>query len=337
MNPTFLCADCVSGFDAVDRRSFLQRTAAISAAALAGTALPARAQTKPASPAEDLVRELFAGLSDAQKRQVVLPWDHGADSGLPTRQRISNRARGQRISEVYTRPQTELVSRILRALCSDDEGYRKIENVIQNDNWNNSGIAGAGAEIFGDPTGDRPFAWVFTAHHLTLRCDGNSQPDAAFGGPLYYGRLQSGNNERNVFHFQTRGVRSIYDALSTEQRGRAVVRGTPGEGHRSIEFRAANQPRPGLGVADLSADQRRLVEQVMTDILAPFRREDATEVMDLIRRNGGLERIHLAFYQEPSSNDQERWHFWRLEGPGFVWNYRILPHVHAYVNVARQA
>ena len=25
--------------------------------------------------------------------------------------------------------------------------------------------------------------------------------------------------------------------------------------------------------------------------------------------------------------------YWRLEGPGFVWNYRVLPHVHCFVNV----
>ena len=33
----------------------------------------------------------------------------------------------------------------------------------------------------------------------------------------------------------------------------------------------------------------------------------------------------------------QRWHFWRLEGPGFVWNYRVLPHVHTYVNIAARA
>jgi hypothetical protein len=33
-------------------------------------------------------------------------------------------------------------------------------------------------------------------------------------------------------------------------------------------------------------------------------------------------------------NDNMRWHFWRLEGPGFVWNYRVLPHVHTYVNIS---
>lgn len=352
MNETITCRDCEpdGSSRATDRRRFLRQSAigAVSLAAVSGStgllhAQPAAPVAVPElapppvrvpGPAEDLVRELHASLSDAQKRRVVLPWDHGAAAGIPTRHRIFNSARGERISQVYTRPQQELITRILRSLCADDEGFRKINAVIETDNPN---MGVGGADIFGDPTGNRPFAWVFTAHHLTLRCDGNSEPDAAFGGPLYYGRQISGNNERNVFHFQTRSVRSIYDALSEQQRRSAVVTGTPGEGARSIEFRRVGQARPGLGVADLSADQRRLVEQVMRDILAPFRREDTDEVMDLIRRNGGFERMNLAFYQEPSSNDQERWHFWRLEGPGFVWNYRILPHVHAFVNIARQA
>ena len=44
--------------------------------------------------------------------------------------------------------------------------------------------------------------------------------------------------------------------------------------------------------------------------------------------------MSLAFYRDPGENDPRRWHFWRLEGPGFVWNYRVLPHVHTYVNIA---
>ena len=58
------------------------------------------------------------------------------------------------------------------------------------------------------------------------------------------------------------------------------------------------------------------------------------DVMRVVKANGGLEKIHLAFYQDRGMNDKEPWHFWRLEGPGFVWNYRILPHVHTYVNIS---
>ena len=34
------------------------------------------------------------------------------------------------------------------------------------------------------------------------------------------------------------------------------------------------------------------------------------------------------------TDENVRWHFWRLEAPGFVWNFRVLPHVHCYVNIA---
>ena len=62
--------------------------------------------------------------------------------------------------------------------------------------------------------------------------------------------------------------------------------------------------------------------------------EDVDEVMRIIKKNGGMEKIHLAFYPDAKMKDDEPWHFWRLEGPGFVWNYRPLPHVHTYVNIS---
>lgn len=113
-------------------------------------------------------------------------------------------------------------------------------------------------------------------------------------------------------------MRNIFEALGESQRSRAVVMGTPGELYPSVRFRASGQEIPGLAAGDLSADQRRVVETAMRQILAPFRQEDADEVLALVRRNGGLERIHLAFYRDRNSTDNSRWRFWRLAGPGFV-------------------
>ena len=73
------------------------------------------------------------------------------------------------------------------------------------------------------------------------------------------------------------------------------------------------------------------MQRAMRVILAPYRREDADEVMQILRRNGGLDRLHLAFYRD--GGDDARWSFWRIEGPGFVWNFRVLPHVHTFVNI----
>jgi hypothetical protein len=104
----------------------------------------------------------------------------------------------------------------------------------------------------------------------------------------------------------------------------------------SIKFKARAEDRPGLAIAELSKDQKGLVEKVMRDVLSPFRKEDVEEVMLVIKRIGGMEKIKLAFFADnyegaKTSKEQPR-SFCRLEGPGFVWNFRVLPHVHTYVN-----
>lgn len=325
--------------EALDRRNFF-RVAGGSAAvlSLAGGLKTARADkpaaTRAAKPAEDLVRELYQGLSDEQKKVVVLPWDHGSMGGkaLATRSRMYNGPIGKKIGDAYTKPQQELVERILKAISSDEEGYRKM---TRNGTFDGSGaLQGCGATIFGDPSGGQKFAWLFTGHHLTVRCDGNSEEGAAFGGPMYYGHSPNGYSDRNCFFYQTKGVLSVFDALSEKQRTQAVVTGSPGEHEASVKFRKPGEAFPGIHISDLSADQRKLVESVMRDILSPYRKEDADEVMEILKTNGGLDKINLAFYQDAKMNDQQRWHFWRLEGPGFVWNYRVLPHVHTYVNIS---
>jgi hypothetical protein len=298
------------------------------------TATPAPRVRKPA---EDLVRALHSTLTAEQRQVVIMPWDHGAANGraTPTRLRMYNAPINRRIGQVFNQRQQDLIQRILRAISSDEEGYRR---VTRNGTFDASGsLQGCGVNIFGDVGGDRPYAWVFSGHHLTVRCDGNSEPNTAFGGPMYYGHSPDGYSQRNCFYYQTRSVLSVFDALNERQRGTAVVRGTPGEGEPSIRFRQSGQQLPGISISELTRDQRQLVERVMRDVLSPFRAEDANEVMDIIRRNGGMERIHLAFYQDGRMDDNNRWHFWRLEGPGFVWNYRVLPHVHTYVNIAARA
>jgi len=337
------CPECTDA-NAVDRRGFM-RTLGGTASILAAGSVMARtprvwAEPQPApanrnaKPAEALIQELYSSLRDEQKNQVVMPWNHGAaDNQLPTRLRMYNAPiNAHRIGTAYTRPQQELVERILKGIASGDEGYRKLTRGGDFDGAKS--LQGCGAYIFGDPTNNRQFAWVFAGHHITVRCDGNSEPDTAFGGPMYYGHSPNGYSNRNIFNYQTRSVLNVFDSLTEAQRRQAIVSGTPGELEPSIRFRANGFP--GISNADLTADQRRLVETVMRDILSPFRREDADEVMQIVRRNGGLERIHLAFYRDEGATDGN-WHFWRLEGPGFVWNYRVLPHVHTYVNIAVRA
>src|SRR4051794_7477262 len=127
------CPEC----DGLDRRDFvraiggtavtlvgLEAVGRVSAAVPEETPRPARGSGKPA---EALVRELYSGLSDEQRRAVCHAWDHGAgDNAIATRLRMYNAALGRRIGDIYTRPQQELIERILRSISSGDDGYQKI-------------------------------------------------------------------------------------------------------------------------------------------------------------------------------------------------------------------
>ena len=330
------CNEQVEAPEALDRRGFIRvlgtQTTLLAAGSVAATAAPRvladepaqRPAVRNAKPAEALIQELYNNMTAEQKRSnLVLPWNHASRRGM------FNSPINQRIGQAYTQAQQELIQRILRSIASDEEGYARI---TRNGTFDGSrSLQGCGANIFGDPTNGRQFAWVFSGHHLTVRCDGNSEPDAAFGGPMYYGHSPHGYSNRNCFYYQTRSVLSVFDSLTEAQRRQAVVTGSPGELAPSVQFRNTH---PGIPASELTADQKRLVETVMRDVLSPYRREDGDEVMQLVRRNGGLERIHLVFYRDRDSTDAHPWHFWRLEGPGFVWNYRVLPHVHTYVNIA---
>jgi hypothetical protein len=322
------CGDTVPA-EPVDRRGFLRIVGGGAAALALSRPSSGWAQEKPSNTsAEDLIKELYTALTDDQKKLVVSAYTD------PARLKIYNKAIGKTIGEAYTKPQQELVERILRAICSGEEGWRQIS---RDGTWDASkSFENCGANLFGALDGK--YTWVFSGHHMTIRCDGNTDEGVAFGGPLYYGHSPNGYSSKNLFFYQTRRVLAVFDSLNEAQRKQAIAPGTPGEGAGSIQFRPAGQAKPGIAFGELTKDQRELVESVMRDVLSPYRKEDADEVLQVIKSHGGMEKVHLAFYNdEKEPNPKEPWEFWRLEGPGFVWNYRVLPHVHTFVNISAKA
>lgn len=330
-----LCSECVTD-STLDRRHFVRVLGGSAAALSLGTTLPATVRAdavkKPAerteSPAEILVKELFAGLSDEQKKMACYAYDD------PKRTQINpNRSIGTPIGKIYNKTQTELVERIIKAMCSGEDGWKQISRDEGKAKWDASHEFGnVGAHIFGDPSKGK-FAFLLTGHHLTIRCDGDSEPGPAFGGPIYYGHTPNGWSERNLFYYQSKAAKSVFEALSEKQRKVAIIEKNPGEGAGSVRFKKADETKPGLSHGEMSKDQQELVAQVMRTILSPFRKEDGDEVMKVIRTNGGFNKLHMGFFKEDKTKEGQ-WDFWRIEGPGFVWNFRVLPHVHTFVNIS---
>lgn len=333
------CFELAAPSSDLGRRHFIGTVAGGAIGIMGGSSLfPTGASAaSTAKPAEELVRELFATLTAEQKTVVVKPWNHGAENGgVPARLKTHNGPPlGQKLGEQFTKPQQDLIHTTFKAILSGDEAYDRIS---RKGKWDNSGsFDGNGIAIYGDPSGKDPFSWVFAGHHLTLRCDGNSQPNAAFGGPMYYGHSANGHSETNVYNDQTREVMGVFDMLNEEQRKHAVIVGSPGDGQGALKAKLVAKPPTGVSYAELEGAQRDLVAGVMRTLLNPFRKEDGDEVMEIITNNGGIEQLRLAFYKDDAEKGNDRWDAWRIEGPGFIWNYRVLPHVHCFVNVVGQA
>ena len=340
------CPDCAHppAAPSFARRDFIRVVGASAAAvAVGGLPLPAplsplararAARAEKQAAAEQLVFELFATMDADQKAKLVLPWDAGATAGkMPARLQTANGPVGKSVIGLeYSKKQVELLNRVFHAISNGEEGYKRLS---RNNKFDNSGdFESIGALIYGEPAAGKKFSLVFSGHHITIRCDGNSEEGAAFGGPLYYGHSPSGYATTNVFHYQTKAVNELHTALDEKQRKAGILPGKWQDGVASVKLPKPGAALAGVPFADLSEDQKGLVEKVMRELVAPYRKEDGDEVMEIVKLNGGMEKLAFAFYKEGTTSEKEPWTFWRLEGPGFVWSFRALPHIHTFVNVS---
>jgi hypothetical protein len=287
------------------------------------------------------VFELYGTLSAEQKKKITRPWDHKptATDKVPGRLATGNAAvtptgkneDGLFLDDTYNEKQVELLDKIFRAIGNGEEGYKQLS---RDKRFDASGKFGhLSAIIYGEPAEGKKFSLVFTGHHLTVRCDGNSEESTAFGGPLYYGHTPPGYATNNVFNRQTKAATELLSALDGDAKKIAVKSGTWKDEHGSIPVPKKGAKIPGLCFKDMSKDQKALTEGLMKELVSPYRKEDGDEVMELIKATGGMENLSMAFYLEGKENAEHPWSYWRLEGPGFVWSFRAMPHIHTFVHV----
>ena len=324
------------GFSETGRREFLQMSA-VSAAAVAGLhgdGVSARLNAGDTT-SEDLVRQLYASLSEQQRAEVCFDWDHTTPEQGLLRTHVSNNwhiTPHRVVSSFYTPDQQELIEALFWSLYNP-EWIPKIRRQLKDD----AGGYGRGQSLalFGNPESG-PFELVITGRHLTIRCDGNSTPHVAFGGPVFYGHAAGGFHEApdhpgNVFWSQAVRANEVYNMLDGRQRRQALITNSPPE--EDVHFRSGNG-FPGIPVSELSSDQREKLESVLKLLVEPFRAAERQEALNCLQAQGGLERCALSFYESDDVGNDGIWDTWRLEGPSFVWHYRGDPHVHVWVNVA---
>ncbi len=299
---------------------------------LAGAAAPtlwtdsiAHAAPTPESSAETAVARFYNSLSDEQKKTIVFPFDHELRQKISANWHITKPTIGEKF---YSKEQKAIIDEILRNITTED-GYDRLQKQTE---YDDGGVVAYSVAVFGTP-GSGKFQWEMTGRHLTLRADGDSVDKAAFGGPIVYGHGEE-DPKHNLYHYQTKRVNEVFKALDPKQVEKALLKMAPGEAAVSIQGDRGSFP--GVALGELSADQKGLVESTLKVLLAPYRKEDVDEVFEILKASGGMDKLHLAFYQQGDLNDDKVWDIWRVEGPSFVWHFRGSPHVHAYINIGHK-
>ncbi|WP_145102229.1 DUF3500 domain-containing protein [Rosistilla carotiformis] len=310
--------------NALDRRSFVRIASAATVAAPLAGSIARFAHGAPAArqPAESAVGELYASLSDAQRGEICFDFNHSKRTEISANWHVTKHKIGDTF---YSDKQRDLIDRVIRGVTTED-GYERFQRQMTSDH---QGVHNYAIAIFGDPSTDQ-FQWELTGRHLTLRADGNSVPGAAFGGPLVYGH-GVGNPKRSLFGYQTAVANEVFKSLDAEQSKSALVEGFPGEWE--VELQGSEGTFEGVAVADLSGEQKQLVEQTLRTIIAPYRETDVEEAMSILNANGGVDQLRMAFYQDEDLLNDKVWDLWRIEGPNLVCHFRGAPHVHAYINI----
>ncbi len=329
-------ADAASEQAGVSRREFFRTVGAtvggIAAVSAFGAYTPVFAQAvksagKPAKP-ETLVKSLYQSLTPKQKETICMRWEDPLRSKVGANWAIVK----QNISQVFNPDQREMLNGILRGLTTE-EWYPKILSQMKDDA---GGFENYYVAMFGDPEQSK-FEWVLTGRHCTLRADGHSNANAAFGGPIFYGHAvkdtEDAGHPGNIYWVQGKRANEVFGALDGKERAVALIEKAPAE--NKISLQGGDGQFPGIAIGELSSDKKELVKAVMHDLLSPYRPSDAKEVMAEIDANGGLDKVHLSFYKQEDLGGDGKWDIWRLEGPSLVWHFRGAPHVHTWVNVAK--
>jgi len=324
------CPDCGDG---LSRREFVRKVAGVAVAGglLPIAAAPRRVLAAPtsSSKAETAVKRFYDSLTEAQRKVICFPFDH------PLRKRINANwaITKPEIDEYFTKDQQAIIDEIFRGVTSP-EGYERFLKQMDDDA---GGFGKYHVAVFGTP-GSGAFEWEMTGRHLTIRADGDSVANAAFGGPIVYGHGEGDSQKGlpgNVFYYQTKKANEVFQALDGKQRDKALL--PKAQKEDAVPVQGGAGKFPGIAIGELSEDQKNLVESVMKVILAPYREEDVNEAIAIQKDGGGLDALHMSFYQSDDIGKDHEWDIWRLEGPTFVWHFRGAPHVHTYVNIAKKS
>ncbi|MDF1740174.1 MAG: DUF3500 domain-containing protein [Verrucomicrobiales bacterium] len=312
----------------MNRRHFINRSLASTAALGLGSAI---AEESVKTEAETVVKSLFNSLTEAQRKEITFDFDNVLRTKIGNNWHITK----PRIGTFLDKDQNAMVKEIFIKAHSEEYAQVVYDQVV--DDSGKKGFGDSSIALFGEPDTGK-FEFVLTGRHTTRRIDGDSVAGKAFGGPIFYGHAADGfyegpDHKGNAYWFQAKSANRVFEMLDGKQREAALLSESPDDSASVIKLTRGAAEIPGLAVADMSADQKGEMTQVLSDLLMPFREVDRVESMKLIEKVG-VDQLHLSFFSDGDLGNDGVWDNWKLEGPNMVWYFRGDPHVHTWVHIS---
>jgi hypothetical protein len=287
--------------------------------------------TQPKS--DSLATQLYKSLNEEQTKKICYAIGDPRQSYLSNWWYISQK---NRIHNTLNKEQIDLFMKIFNNFHSPQFQKPVMKQVVTDSykgGFNSSSIA-----FFGKP-GDEKFELVFTGHHVTRRCFGNSDTGHGFGGPVFYGHfpdkfVEDKNHTGNLYWYQGKIINKFYENLDGKQQKKSLIVETkPRSERKHFPFTFKAEGHEGLSTKDMSTDQQKLFAESMRSMLAIFRKEDVDSCMKLIEKD--MTNLNIAFYggKKYDVGGDKVWDVWSIESPNMVWYFRGQPHIHCYLNI----
>ena len=176
--------------------------------------------------------------------------------------------------------------------------------------------------IYGDPAGTNPWGWKFEGHHISVNFT------LVDGKPIVFAPSFFGSNPATVREGPQAGKRALRDeeesgralmaAFTDEQRKKATFDNTAPRDMITGENREAKVLEPvGVTYAEMTPEQRRLLERVLDAYLGRVAPELAQARLDAVRKDG-MDKILFGW---AGTLDVGGPHYYRVQGPTFLIEY----------------
>ena len=264
----------------------------------------------------DAALQLYASLSDEQKKEATLPFD----SPKRNEEVFTGGKRAGVQIRTLDEKQQKLALDMLTSFCSD-YGKQKALAITEQKPDNPADQPGFGRYYvcyFGNVGPGKTYAWRIAEHHLTI-----VQVEMEKGEPKSFGPVLLGANPPTLWDDEEDKMIDLFAKMSPDERQKSA---NPGKGISSTEVYGKT-----VRVGDLNPSAKEAAKSVFEGRLKFFADPIRERVMKIVDAQGGLDAMNIAFYGGEATKrcrDGGRWDF-KMGGAGFLCDYEnSRAHIH---------